>query len=232
MKVMAWGLLLLSILCLIWQVHFFNKGKNERVLMAFGDSLTYGYGDREEEGYVGRLEDKVNSTNSKENIHVWNYGVYGQETDGVLKQLDDLKIRTKLKEAESMIVFIGTNDLLNSNGGDLSPLHVNNIRKEKPVYIQHLHQILSILRKENKQAPILVLGLYNPYPANHSIEKQIDDWNHSILAETNKHTKMKYVPTNDCFKHIEKSKYFSDSLHPDKKGYDLITKKILEVQRF
>ncbi|WP_187445057.1 hypothetical protein [Rossellomorea vietnamensis] len=48
-----------------------------------------------------------------------------------------------------MIVFIGTNDLINSNGGEMDNLQEEKIRDGKEDYQQNLTSILDTLRRKS-----------------------------------------------------------------------------------
>ncbi|WP_110929193.1 SGNH/GDSL hydrolase family protein [Bacillus massiliglaciei] len=195
-----------------------KKLKDDEIVIAFGDSLTYGYGDKEGEGYIDGLEHELNHQQDQKKIHIWNYGIVGLESEGVLKQLDKEMIRTKLDKADHFIVFIGTNDFINSNGGNLKEIHGEQIKQEKKEYVQNLKKITSILLNENDKASILVLGLYNPYKENDEIEKYIEDYDASIKKIAGQNERIFYIETNDLFKNKEKQDYFSDSLHLNEKG--------------
>lgn len=207
-----------------------EKKEGERLVVAFGDSLTYGYGDEKGSGYIDTLQTKLNNKN-KEDYNFDNEAIYGLESSGILTQLSDVSIRGKLDEADYFILFIGTNDLINSNGENLENLKSGKIEKGQTAYLQNLSVILNILRDRNEKAPILLLGLYNPYPDSAAIEAVIDDWNKEIVKAA-KEKQVVFIPTNDLFKGKDKEKYFSDSLHLNDKGYKLISDRILEKYKF
>jgi lysophospholipase L1-like esterase len=106
------------------------------------------------------------------------------------------------------------------------------IDRGKREYIKHLDKITSTLMKENDKAMILVVGLYNPIKDNQKLEKHIQDYNQSIKRIVEKDKNMIYIPTNDLFENKKKSEYFSDKIHPNEKGYQLITNRILESYDF
>ena len=212
--------------------HTEAKGK-QKTIMAFGDSLTYGKGDRKEQGYVGQLQKELNEKHQGTDYQILNYGVVNRESSGVLKQLGNVKTADHLNETDYFIVFIGTNDLIHSNGGDLSELHPEKMKAAKEDYLDNMNAILKILQTANKNAPVILLGLYNPYPeGHHHIEKYIDDWNQSIQKLAASHENVKFISTNELFKGKNKKQYFSDSLHLDDDGYRLIAGKILKNYDF
>ena len=211
-----------------------SESASKKRVIALGDSLTYGYGDKKDEGYIGRLEEKVNKKHTKITYHFQNLGVPGQQSDQMLGQIVKPDIAEDLSEANVFIINIGTNDLIKNNGGDLFPLHHEEIMDAKKDYLDHLEKILNIVGAANREADILVLGLYNPYPNKDSdkIEAYVDDWNSSIMKEVKKHKNVKYVPTNPLFKGKSKENYFHDSLHPNGKGYELMADQILKNYEF
>jgi lysophospholipase L1-like esterase len=209
-------------------VHYESK---EQTIVAFGDSLTYGYGDKGEEGYVDKLEMVLNDQYQSGPIDIENYGIVGQESKGVLEQLESKETRNEVAEADSVIVFIGTNDLINSNGGNLNTLYEDRIEKGKDDYHRNLRSILDIIRSQNQKSTIHLIGLYNPYPENKEIEGYIDQWNRLNVGVAAEYEKINFIPLNGVFKDKSKREYFSDTLHPNEAGYKLIASKILKDSR-
>jgi len=201
-----------------------------KTMVTLGDSLTYGVGDKSGEGYVENLE-KLIQEEKDANVKVKNYGIPGQESDGVVKQVKLTNIQKDIRNADYIILFIGTNDLIQSNGGDLKGINEKKIKEGALEYENNVQEILKTIRQENKDVPILFLGLYNSYPDSAEHEDIIVEWNENSQKMVDDYERIKFISTNDLFK--EKSKeYFSDSLHPNEKGYDLMTKKIVNEYDF
>ncbi|MGP4079416.1 DUF459 domain-containing protein [Pseudalkalibacillus sp. R45] len=206
------------------------KTKESTNLVALGDSLTYGVGDDMGSGYVDDLQTLL-SDHHDGAVTVQNFGIPNQQTDGLLYQLQHTDVKDNLDDADYFIIFIGTNDVLKSNGNNLLPIYEKRLKAGKADYEKNVIDIMTIIRDENPDAPILFLGLYNPYPSSAKIEQVIEEWNVTSQKIVNNYPRVKFISTNELFQ--EKStEYFSDSLHPNKKGYKLITKKIVEEYDF
>lgn len=91
---------------LIMSVSGAGRAGAETVLVAFGDSLTAGYGLAPEAGFVPQLQDWL--TAQGQDVTVINAGVSGDTSAGGLARLD----WTLTPEVSAMIVTLGGNDLL------------------------------------------------------------------------------------------------------------------------
>ncbi|MBM7693070.1 lysophospholipase L1-like esterase [Peribacillus deserti] len=233
------NLIILPILVIIagLAAYILNKPeeeKNEKVITALGDSLTYGLGDSKGHGYVTSLQKKLNKEHPDQTYNVKSFGVVGQESGGLLKRLSDPKVSKAVHNSDYIIVFIGTNDLVNSSkGNDLKGLPPRKLEEAKQNYLENLDHIVDTVEQLNHDVPIILLGLYNPYPNNgEKIEAYIDDWNQSANQLVKDEMRITFISTNDLFKGKEKKDYFYDSLHVNDKGYDLIAEKIINSYRF
>ena len=204
--------------------------ENEEKIVALGDSLTFGVGDETGNGYVENLEQWLEQ-NHDGNTTVDNYAIPDQQSDGLLGQMNDASVLKSIEDGDYILLFIGTNDLIKSNGGDLSPLKKEQIARGKKDYQANIKEILDTIRKENSDAPILFLGLYNPYPDQPEINKLITDWNGTSQEILQSYDNITYIKTNDLFQ--EKStRYFSDELHLNEEGYEKLTKRIIKAYNF
>lgn len=201
------------------------KPANEKSIIALGDSLTYGIGDKTEQGYIGQLQKKLNQQ-SDYSFTIRNFGIPGQESSDLLKQLDSMKVNETFNEADWVIVYIGTNDLRVATGGNFQTISKKAIAQKKEQYTKNMEEILPAIRGFNSSVPIIVVGLYNPFQQSERLNEIVSDWDDSIQEITEHHEDTYFIPTNDLFTDKNKEDYFSDALHLNHKGYKLIADRI------
>ena len=127
--------LVLGVLAALFPIPVLSKEK--AVVLAFGDSLTAGYGVNDEESYPSRLQVKIASAGFPHKVV--NAGVSGDTTAGGVR-----RIRWLMKhEPEIVILALGAND-------GLRGLSVDEMRK-------NLETILATCREHN--ASILLAGM-------------------------------------------------------------------------
>lgn len=91
----------IALILIIAGVFFLKENKKDRVILAFGDSLTYGYGVDKAFSYPSKLAEKLG-------MKVINAGVLGEESSQGLKRL-----KFFLKEKPDIVILChGANDIL------------------------------------------------------------------------------------------------------------------------
>jgi lysophospholipase L1-like esterase len=200
-------------------------------IVALGDSITYGIGDPAKKGYVEGVKEKLEDIQNTP-VKVSNFAIPRYSTDKVLEQLQDKKINAQIKKANYIILYIGTNDFRKSAKHQFNPLDLKRINDGKVIFTTNLNKILEKIRIDNSMAPIFVLGLYQPY-VEYSNRKEIlstiKDWNDGIVKVAGNFNRTYFVATLDLFQDKTKSNYFSDPLHPNPAGYQLIADRLSEI---
>ena len=149
-----------------------NSHEADSKILAFGDSLTYGYGVKQEFSYPAVLEKKIN-------VKVINAGVCGETSHEGLARLEELlKLKPKL-----VILCHGANDVLQ-----------NYSKKQLKI---NLLKMVEMIKKTN--AKILLVGVPNYKLSNVKIltlYKEVADetsimYENSILSYIQRHKDLK-----------------------------------------
>ncbi|OGG41155.1 hypothetical protein A2118_03735 [Candidatus Kaiserbacteria bacterium GWA2_50_9] len=179
----------------------------------WGDSITYGAGDSEALGWVGRLR---KSLETNDDVGVYNFGICGDTTDGLLKRFSVEADAIK----PSVIVFaIGINDSKYPAGET-----ENKISIEK--YKQNMNALLKLAR--NYTDKIFIVGATKADEAliresgTRFVNEMIQSYN-DFLKEFSESEGLIYV---DVFGALDINTDLDDGLHPNAQGYEKLFKEI------
>lgn len=203
--------------------------------VSLGDSLTEGVGDEKERGgYVGRLAKDMQQWEGVKKVTVTNTAKKGRRSDQLLEQLESGEIDETLKDADIITLTMGGNDIMKIVKQNINGLDKKDFDKALPAYQKRYEQIFHLIREQNKTAPIIAIGVYNPFTVYTTDVGQTND----IMAEYNavmqeiveqdNHYAV-FVPISDLFISNDKNVYHSDFFHPNAKGYRLIEKRIIST---
>ncbi|MCF6214733.1 MAG: arylesterase [Emcibacter sp.] len=117
---------------------------NEYTILAFGDSLTAGYGLMQEQGFTYQLEYELNLLGH--NVTVVNGGVSGDTTSGGLSRLEWVLSSVKNGKPDLVILELGANDALRGITPDITR--------------GNMERMLAILKQA--ELKILVAGMIAP----------------------------------------------------------------------
>lgn len=201
-------------------------------LVGLGDSLTRGAGDSEGLGYLGRLRQRVAEARKKP-VYVHNLAVNGYRSDQLLSRLQkEPAFRQTIARADLITLSIGGNDLrvaAQETGVDLA--HARRVFDES---LARVVRIVTELRAINPRAPIVYVGLYNPYatwPEGEAITALLERWNAEVAARTAHMPNVAVVPLVDLFQFHLDEYLAADRFHPNGAGYAAIAERIWQVVR-
>ncbi|MFC7373272.1 GDSL-type esterase/lipase family protein [Fictibacillus iocasae] len=201
----------------------YKEKKDEPIrVTALGDSLTYGVGDPSRKGYIGFVTDAMERRTGRP-VSLNNFGISGQRSDQLLHQLGSGAVLRSIQRADTVFVFIGTNDYRQTAKWNFKKLPLNKMGEGEKKLEENLTDITAIIRKQNPSAKLYILGLYNPYFGDGYDTKNgpiIQSWNETIKKVADKTALSLYIPTEKLFVNISKPLYFSDSIHPNTRGYE------------
>ncbi|WP_125763786.1 GDSL-type esterase/lipase family protein [Companilactobacillus hulinensis] len=225
--------------------------KSEINIVAVGDSLTQGVGDSLTQGvgdsksvgggYVTRLKQDV-AKKYKVKTNAYNYGVSGDTSNQIMTRIqNDDKMHKDLPKADIITVTVGGNDfmhLLKRKGLDLTE---SDITTEQGQFDERLKQLLSDIRSYNKDAPIYLIGIYNPFSIYLSNVKYAKtafiNWNKASAQVAEGYNDTYFININDLYQPSDKVLkekgtnpylYTGDHFHPNGKGYDMMTEQVFD----
>lgn len=171
--------------------------------VALGDSLTEGIGDQTKQGgYVSILTDNLKEDYPTVTFTDQNAGVAGQRSDQILARVTkDEALQEALKQADFITMTFGGNDLMKVIQQNLFSLSAKKVKAAQAAYQEQVQALLTKIRELNPQAPVYVLGIYNPFYLNFSnIEEMqtiVDNWNDATKETVAEQEKMYFIPINE-----------------------------------
>ncbi len=198
----------------------------EFLVLAAGDSLTRGAG--EGPGYVADVVERLKAAHRQ--LRLENLAVDGLESQGLEEVLSHPYPRSLVSSASLILLSIGGNDLSHAAPRELRMTLPEEILRARGRLEANLESILASVRSANPSVPIVMLGLYNPFSSSDSGaagSAVIADWNASIEKIALRHN-VRTVPVLDLFER-RPDRLSPDRFHPNRKGYELIADRVLQV---
>jgi acyl-CoA thioesterase-1 len=181
-----------------------SESDNTPVILAFGDSLTEGYGLDKAQSYPSLLQERLQEKGY--NYRVVNAGISGDTSAGganrISAALTDNNVRV-------MILELGANDML--RGQDL-----NNTRKNLAAIIE---------RAQAKKIEVILAGMEAPTNFGEDYQRAF----HNLFVDLAKQYKLKLIPfflTNVAGK-AELNQ--GDGIHPNVEGTKLVLDNVWQV---
>ncbi|TRZ37828.1 GDSL family lipase [Niallia circulans] len=200
-------------------------------VVAAGDSLTQGVGDSTGTGgYVPYLQKLFQQEQGIGTVTISNYGVKGNRTDQLLKKIKSAEVKQSISDADMVILTIGGNDIMKVVRDHISNLQLDDFTPQMKTFETNLYNVLREIRKDNQQAAIVLVGVYNPFTKWFADVDEMND----IVAEWNRtgeniltlYDNTYFVPIEQIFSDTTENLLYTDYFHPNDKGYKLIADEI------
>jgi lysophospholipase L1-like esterase len=202
-------------------------------ILVLGDSLAKGTGDETGKGFAVAVLEAFRKSG---NAELTNLAVNGMESPEVLAVVNTPNVRALARAAGLILLSAGGNDLSHgaARGGDAgAPAGIADaVGAARARYVESLRRILEVLREENPKAPILVLGLYDPFESSDGAGRLgasvILQWNALAQETALAFPSVSVVPTFDLF-HGRPDRLAVDRYHPNARGYAEIAARMLQI---
>ena len=203
------------------------------VVTALGDSLSQGVGDIENEGgYVGRVSSAISEWPAVQGTMVVNTAKRGRRSDQLLAMFQKGELAGPLAQADYVMMTIGGNDIMKIVKRDLFELNIEAFMDELILYESRYQNIYSSIRSINPTVPIIALGIYNPFSLVTDEVEEFDEiiasYNGTMEEITENDPMACFVPVSDLFTGNDNLVYHTDFFHPNSKGYQLMSERVLE----
>lgn len=209
---------------------------NDISYLALGDSLTRGVGDEvNREGFTKRLSEQIELWSVVNQVDLDNRGKRGRRSDQLLALLEKGHYDKELAAADLITITIGGNDVMKVVKTDLFALKQEMFDAELANFTENYERIVEEIRQRNADAPLILIGFYNPFSIVIDevtpFESIIDEWNGEIEKHAAADVNACFVPVNDLFTSNDDMVYHTDFFHPNSKGYDRMTTRIIETMK-
>lgn len=170
---------------------------------ALGDSLTEGVGDLTNQGgFVNLLASDIKDYFGFNAVGAENFGVSGERSDQIIKRVKkDEDLQKSLSEADFITITVGGNDLMKVVQSNFFNLTVKKFDSPLRKYKKRLNEMFDLIRDLNPDAPIYVLGIYNPYYLNfpdvEELQTIFDNWNDGTRTVVENREDCYFIPIND-----------------------------------
>lgn len=172
----------------------------------WGDSITFGAGDKEALGWVGRLRRSLPTNDSN---HFYNFGICGETSADVLKRF---QVEFDAIQPEKVIFAIGINDSKVPHDGNSNLVPVSE-------YKQNMQTLIDACNGKVNEVvlvgPTRVLGGLYVSENSTFTDSEIVKYRHALqeIAEANG---LRFIDMLDV---LDPSSDLADGVHPTAKGY-------------
>ncbi|WAA13281.1 SGNH/GDSL hydrolase family protein [Fervidibacillus halotolerans] len=200
-------------------------------IVALGDSLTQGVGDESARGgYVFYLEQYLTELKGVKDVQIDNFGVKGHRSDQLLSRLNKEEIKTKIEQADLVLMTIGGNDIMKVVKENIFHLKMEDFQARQEIFETNLKNIFDLIKEYNSESTIFLIGLYNPFSYWFSdipqLQEIVQNWNETGKQVTSLYEQSYFVPIDEIFSTDRLDLLYEDQFHPNGRGYELIAQTV------
>jgi lysophospholipase L1-like esterase len=191
-------------------------------ILVFGDSIVWGAFDLEKGGWVERLKTYFLKDYKEKGIGVYNFGISGDDTRGLLFRLEkQIKIIGKIEPEDYILLFsIGTNDFRYIDSKD-------NVVVPKEEFEENLRKIIAISKKYSNNIiftgfPLIDESKTMPWNKNEYWEMESFEAYEDVLKKV---CQEENIPVISLSNLLSKEDLY-DGIHPNSQGHEKIFEKV------
>ena len=193
-------------------------------VVVIGDSLAAGTGDPDGRGIPGNLEDELRGKAAT--VEVKNYGIPGNTTEQVLGRIQNDDVHADIASADAIVLSAGANNVFQDPEARARAI------RDRDTYareiLEKVAELVAAIRTANPDAPILILGGYNPIPDNplkSGINRYLKRWDNLIEDRFEKDPLIDIVKMSDIIDGADKLSP-ADHFHPGAAAYREVAHRI------
>ncbi len=182
-----------------------NVVDDRPIILAFGDSLTEGYGLNKSQAYPAELQKKLDASGYQ--YRVVNAGISGDTSSGGATRID--KALRDFPTTKIMILELGANDMLRAK----------DLRETR----QNLAQIIE--KSQAKKMKIILAGMEAPTNLGEDYQRDF----HNLFTELTRQYKLKLIPFFLQDVALKPELNQGDGIHPNPKGVAIVVENVWKI---
>jgi len=196
--------------------------------LAFGDSLTVGFGDPAGLGFVVLYQQWVAQLLSVP-VTLQHAGTNGATTAELLVQLEtDADLQAKVRDADLITITAGGNDLIQAAIPffyENDPQYLKTALQVYEANYRKLVELIEVLHQGSAKPYVMALiGLYNPLPQVPDAAYWVQRFNLFLRKLEQPH--IINVQVYDAFVGQDDSYLSEDYIHPNEQGYEAVARQV------
>lgn len=195
----------------------------------FGDSITYGEYDGILGGWADHLKRYLHGkfyNEGTEEINAFNLGIGGENTQGLLSRMEN-EIKPRISPGQNLIfLFYGANDLAIKNNQEAISL---------PQFERNISEAVKIAKKYTDKVFIISILPVSPEIDGVTVpsgklrtNKRVAEYNQALMNVAALQN-VTYLDVHALFSHSVTEYISKDGVHPNEKGYKIISESIRPI---
>ncbi|MEW9698758.1 SGNH/GDSL hydrolase family protein [Paenibacillus sp. SI8] len=196
--------------------------------LAFGDSLTVGFGAADGLGFVSLFKQRVEQLVNVP-VQLFHAGTNGATTSELLETLEsDFELQQSVQLADLITITAGGNDLLQAAIPFFYQNEPQYLKSALQLYETNYRKLLERIQvlREHVDTPYIIalVGLYNPLPLVPDAAYWVQRFN--LFLRKLERPYVRIVQVYDAFVGMDGYYLAEDGIHPNEQGYEALSRQV------